>query len=174
MEHCKKSFEIDVPFLNHCPILFASAITGRNLEDLYKQAQKVQEQQHRRVTTGQLNKFIEKAMQRVHPPMIGGKRLKVFYLAQVGVNPPRFVLFVNKPELMSDFYKKYLINQFREEYGFSGAPISFFLKGRSVKGERDEAPSPVESQPVSSIVEEDLIFEENEEALAELDSSYFN
>lgn len=131
MEHCKKSFETDVAFLTHCPALFVSGKTGRNLNELFPVVQEVHAQQTRRITTGQLNKFLEKAMQKYHPPMIDGKRLKIFYMAQIDVRPPRFVLFVNKPELMVDTYKKYLLNQFREGYQFTGAPIEFILKGRA-------------------------------------------
>lgn len=154
MEHCRKSFEIDTPFLNHCPMLFVSALTGRNLDKLFATIQDVHIQQNRRITTGQLNKFVEKTVQKCHPPMLeGGKRLRIFYLAQVDVQPPRFVLFVNNPNLMSDTYKKYLINQFRKTYGFLGAPIQFFLKGRSAQ-ERTVVPA------ATLELEEELLFEE--------------
>ena len=177
MEHCRKSFEIDTPFLNHCPMLFVSGLTGRNLDTLFKTVKEVHEQQNRRITTGQLNKFVEKATQKYHPPMLdGGKRLRIFYLAQVDVHPPRFILFVNKPSLMADSYKKYLINQFREAYGFLGSPIQFFLKGRSTKDKSDAAaPAPERSEPMSE--NEEFVFEQEEELseseLASLDPSYF-
>jgi GTPase len=160
MEHCRKSFEIDTPFLNHCPLLFVSGKTGRNLDGLFKAVKEVHEQQNRRITTGQLNKFVEKAVQKYHPPMLdGGKRLRIFYLAQVDVQPPRFVLFVNNPKLMSDTYKKYLIHQFRDTYGFLGSPIQFFLKGRNTtKEEKPQADTP--ASPLESVVEEEFIFEE--------------
>jgi GTP-binding protein len=177
MEHCRKSFEIDTPFLNHCPILFVSGLTGRNLDQLFKAAKEVHEQQNRRITTGQLNKFVEKAIQKYHPPMLeGGKRLKIFYLAQVDVQPPRFVLFVNNANLMSETYKKYLINQFRETYGFLGSPIQFFLKGRAVKAEKSEEAAPAPASTLEPLDNEELIFEEaelSEEEISKLDSSYF-
>ncbi len=183
MEHCRKSFEIDTPFLNHCPILFVSGLTGRNLDQLFKAVKEVHEQQSRRITTGQLNKFVEKAIQKCHPPMLdGGKRLKIFYLAQVDVQPPRFVLFVNNPNLMSDTYKKYLINQFRETYGFLGSPLQFFLKGRNAKGDKGEQSAPPDARALEPLDDnEELIFEgeepiENElseEELSKLDPSYF-
>ncbi len=177
MEHCRKSFEIDTPFLVHCPMLFVSGLSGRNLNQLFPAVKDVFEQQNRRVTTGQLNKFVEKVVQKYHPPMLeGGKRLRIFYFAQVDVQPPRFVLFVNNPQLMADTYKKYLINQFRETYGFLGAPIQFFLKGRNTKKE-DKAPeaAPI---PMSEPQEElgEFVFEDEELSEAELnnlDPSYF-
>ncbi len=174
MEHCRKSFEIDTPFLNHCPILFVSGITGRNLEGLFQTVKEVHEQQNRRITTGQLNKFVEKAIQKYHPPMLDGKRLRIFYLAQVDVQPPRFVLFVNNPKLMVETYKKYLIHQFRETYGFLGAPIKFFLKGRNTKEENPQASAPAPQSELLSDNEE-FVFEEDvsEEELKNLDPSYF-
>ncbi len=178
MEHCRKSFEIDVPFLNHCPMLFVSGLTGRNLDTLFKSVKEVYEQQNRRITTGQLNKFVEKVIQKYHPPMLeGGKRLRIYYLAQVDVQPPRFVLFVNNPQLMLDTYKKYLINQFRETYGFLGAPIQFFLKGRNAKEDKNAEPvaavRPQCSEPLEEL--EEFVFEEelSEEELKSLDPSYF-
>lgn len=176
MEHCRKSFEIDTPFLNHCPMLFVSGLTGRNLDTLFKTVKEVHEQQNRRITTGQLNKFIEKAVQKYHPPMLdGGKRLRIFYLAQVDVHPPRFILFVNKPNLMADTYKKYLINQFREAYGFLGSPIQFFLKGRSSK-DKSESKSSAPERPEPMSENEEFVFEQeelSEAEIAKLDPSYF-
>jgi len=162
MEHCRKSFEIDTPFLTHCPLLFVSGKTGRNLDELFKTCHEVYEQQNRRITTGQLNKFVEKAIQKYHPPMLEGRRLRIYYLAQVDVQPPRFVLFVNHPKLMAETYKKYLIHQFREAYGFLGAPIQFFLKGRAVKEERPENSTAKEEE-----LESFDLFASPEEALIE-------
>lgn len=130
MEHCLEGIEQEVPFLLHCPKLFMSALSGRNVEKIFPLIQEVSAASKMRVTTGQLNKFIGRAMQRVHPPMIKGKRLRIYYLAQVGITPPTFVLFVNYPDLMQDSYQKYLINQFRENFPFQGVPLVFRLKKR--------------------------------------------
>lgn len=139
MEHCMQGIQKMASFLTHCPTLFVSAQTGRNLGDLFKHVKSVHEQWHRRITTGQLNRFMERTVQKYHPPMIQGKRLRIFYLAQVDTRPPGFVLFVNDPDRMCETYKKYLINQFREEYQFTGVPIVFSLKGRKTREERAEA-----------------------------------
>ncbi len=107
---------------------------------------------------------------------------RIFYLAQVDVQPPRFVLFVNKTHLMADTYKKYLINQFREAYGFLGSPIQFFLKGRSPKEDKSERSAPAPDSPLESLAEnEELVFETpdihedelSEEEISKLDPSYF-
>lgn len=133
MEHVLQGVEEEVPFLKHCPKLFISAKTGRNLDRIFPLIEEVRQYSIKRITTHQLNKFISLALQKNHPPMIGGKRLRIYYMAQVDINPPKFVLFVNYPNLMIDSYKKYLYNQFREAYSFAGVPIRIFLKGKEKK-----------------------------------------
>lgn len=135
MEHCMKGIEEEVPFLSHCPKIFMSAKTGRNVDNIFDLAAQVYADGQKRITTGQLNKFIANCMQRNHPPMIGGKRLRIYYMAQVGVQPPKFVVFVNFPNLMTDSYKKYIYNQFREAYAFTGLPIEIYLRGKKKRAE---------------------------------------
>ena len=170
MEHCLKGIEQEVPFLLHCPKVFISALSGRNVDKLFPLIQEVKEAFQLRVTTGQLNKFLTSSMQKCHPPMIQGKRLRIYYMAQVNTRPPTFVLFVNYPNLMLDTYKKYLLNQFREYYHFTGVPIVFYLKGKKRRdfieeqeGSKPEAraqkPKPIFHDYSS---EEELIFEDDE------------
>jgi GTP-binding protein len=130
MEHCELSLQDEASFLNHCPKLFISAEKGRNLQKLFPLIEEVRVCQSQRVTTGQLNKFVEKAIQAYHPAMLQGKRLRIYYMAQVEVNPPTFILFVNYPKLMQETYKRYLMHAFRETYKFTGNPLRFFLKAR--------------------------------------------
>lgn len=138
MEHCLRGLHEQAVFLSYCPTLFISASTGRNLDKLFGHIQEVQAALHTRITTGQLNRFIEKTVQKYHPPMLQGRRLRILYMAQIDITPPRFVLFVNKAELMTDTYKKYMINQLRTSYNFTGAPIVFLLKGRHDKEESSQ------------------------------------
>lgn len=128
MEHCRKRVRDESAFLNHCPIHFVSAKTGRNIDDLFASAKEVAEQLKTRVNTGPLNSLMEKAQQRVSPPMIRGKRLRIYYLAQVGVSPPRFVLFINHEDRMTESYRRYLYNALRKEHPFTGCPLEFSLK----------------------------------------------
>lgn len=140
MEHCLRALQESVPFLQHCPALFISAKTGRNVEKLLPEAKRVYEGAKLRIPTPQLNSFIEAALQRNHPPMIQGKRLRIYYMTQIGIEPPEFILFVNYPNLMLETYQKYLYNQFREKFGFSGVPIVLRLKGkRRAEGEAGAA-----------------------------------
>lgn len=134
MEHCLQSLKIDASFLAHCPVLFISAQTGKHIEKLAPAILEVRRHQTERVTTGQLNKFIERAVQTYHPPMIQGKRLRIYYMTHIETQPPTFVLFVNYPKLMLETYKRYLISKFREEYRFTGNPIEFVLRHRARAG----------------------------------------
>lgn len=138
MEHCLKSIEEEVSFLKHCPKLFMSAKTGRNIDKLFSIILQVHEDSQKRISTHQLNKFVANALQRNHPPMIMGKRLRIYYMAQVAIKPPKFILFVNYPNLMTETYKKYLYNQFRDAYGFTGVPINIHLKGKQKAKEKGE------------------------------------
>lgn len=152
MEHCIKEVEDTVPFLKHCPKLFISATTGRNVEKIFPLVQEVYESSQMRIPTHQLNKFIGLAMQKNHPPMVMGKRLRIYYMAQVSIQPPRFIMFVNHPHLMAETYKKYLYNQFRETYGFTGVPILMHLKGKERKTDegREETHEDVEEEILPS------------------------
>lgn len=137
MEHALRGVREEIPFLNHCPTLFISATQERNLEKIFPQIKEVYAERLKRITTGGLNKFIERCLQKYHPPLIIGKRLRIYYMTQVETNPPKFVLFVNNPTLMTETYKKYLLNNFREVYGFSGCPLILELRGK-------EPPAPAE------------------------------
>ncbi|PJD96275.1 MAG: ribosome biogenesis GTPase Der [Parachlamydia sp.] len=157
MEHAIKGIESEASFLNHCPKIFMSAKTGRNVEKIFEEIQAVYENSQKRITTHQLNKFIEAAMQRNHPPMLMGKRLRIYYMAQVDIDPPKFIVFVNQPQLMVESYKKYLYNQFREAYGFTGVPIIMHLKGKDKsRQEKAEGAGTAHPPKIKTSTPEDL------------------
>ena len=133
MEHCALSLRKEAPFTQQVPLLFVSAQTGRNVEKIFDEVGRVYEKLHYRITTGELNRFVEKAIQRYHPPMIQGKRLRIYYLTQKSVAPIEFILFVNKKELMTATYEKYLLKSLRESFGFTGCPIRFKLQGKKLQ-----------------------------------------
>ena len=143
MEHAMRGVRETAPFLAHCPTLFISASKGRNVEKILPQVKEINALRHQRIGTGALNKFVESCLQKYHPPLITGKRLRIYYLTQVEINPPRFVLFVNKPDLMTEPYKKYLINQLRESFPFSGCPLLFDLRGKAVSPNTGESHPPI-------------------------------
>ena len=87
--------------------------------------------------------------------MIMGRRLRIYYLTQVGVNPPRFVLFVNKPDLMLETYKKYLINNLREAFPFSGCPLIFDLRGKGPSKRTGSTPQVEEGEEEVALIHND-------------------
>ncbi len=137
MEHYKKALYQEVSFLEHFPLLFLSAKTGKNLEKVFPLLLKVYENCMREIPTPQLNKFIEKSMQRTHPPMIRGKRLRIYYMTQIKKAPPTFALFINYPDLITGAYKRYLLNQFRKTYDFEGVPTPFILKPKKKENKKE-------------------------------------
>lgn len=140
MEHCLQSVETEVPFLKHCPKVFMSAKTGRNVDKVLNLIPEVYQNLKQRISTPQLNKFLELAMQANHPPMLMGKRLRIYYMAQVDIQPPKFILFVNYNNLMMETYRKYLYNRFRESFPFTGVPLLFHLKGKNKRDKPSTAP----------------------------------
>ncbi|HSX38068.1 MAG TPA: ribosome biogenesis GTPase Der [Chlamydiales bacterium] len=135
MEHALRSIRESAPFLKHCPALFIEALTKRNVHQILPMVKKVAQQRFLRLPTGSLNKFIESCLQKYHPPLIWGKRLRLYYLTQAEINPPKFILFVNKPDLMTNSYKKFIINQLRKAFPFTGCPLFFELRGKKARSE---------------------------------------
>lgn len=133
MEHCLQALKQDAPFLKDCPQLFISASSGRNLEKIYPMITSLFEEYNKRVSTGQLNKFLERTMQLNHPPMINGKRLRVYFMTQAQTAPPTFVMFINYKNLVCRSYMRYLLNQFRKEFGFAGVPFKINLRQKKIQ-----------------------------------------
>ena len=133
MEHFMKDLKEKNAFLKEYPTLFISAKKGRNTNQIFSQVEMIKSNLEKRISTGELNQFMQKCLQKYHPPMIQGRRLRIYYLTQVKIVPPRFVLFVNQPSLMQKTYQKYLISRFREAFSFLGAPLFFEIKGKKVR-----------------------------------------
>ncbi len=130
MEHFIKDLQEKNSFLKEYPLLFISAKEGRNTNQIFPQVEIIKNNLKKRISTGELNQFMQKCLQKYHPPMIQGRRLRIYYLTQVKIEPPRFVLFVNHPSLMQKTYQKYLVSQFREAFSFLGVPLFFETKGK--------------------------------------------
>jgi len=130
MEHCRQALIQNFPFLSSYPSLFISAQDKKNLNQIFKTIEKVYQDYNRQIATPALNDFIEQAMKRNAPPMIGGKRLKIYYAVQTKNAPPRLVFFVNHPQRITTFYKKYLLNEFRKKFGLQGCPVDMVFKGK--------------------------------------------
>lgn len=120
-------------FMPYADIMFVSAVTGQRLIKLYDEIDKVRQNQNLRIPTGVLNEILTEATAMHEPPQDKGKRLRLFYVTQVGVNPPTFVIFVNDRELFHFSYQRYIENRFREAFGFAGTPVHFMIRERKDK-----------------------------------------
>lgn len=121
----------DLKFVDYAPVIFVSAVTGQRLQTVWDMVDTVCGQATRRVPTGVLNDVLGDAQISLQPPMTGGRRLRIFYTTQQGVQPPTFIMFVNDIELMHFAYERYLENQIRKAFDFTGTPIRFLLRQRS-------------------------------------------
>ncbi|WP_333792087.1 ribosome biogenesis GTPase Der [Muricomes intestini] len=120
-------------YLSYAEILFVSAFTGQRLSKLYERIDIIIENQTLRVATGVLNEIMSEAVAMQQPPSDKGKRLKLYYITQVSVKPPTFVIFVNDKTLMHFSYTRYLENKIREAFGFRGTSLKFFIRERKEK-----------------------------------------
>lgn len=120
-------------FMPYAEILFISALTGQRLDKLFATINIVSENHAMRVGTGVLNEIMAEAVALQQPPSDKGKRLKLYYITQVAVKPPTFVIFVNSKELMHFSYTRYIENQIRETFGFKGTPLRFIIRERNEK-----------------------------------------
>ncbi len=117
-------------FMPYAEIMFISAKTGQRLPKLYEMIDMVMENHALRVATGVLNEIMMEAVAMQQPPTDKGKRLKLFYITQVAVKPPTFVIFVNDKELMHFSYTRYIENRIRDAFGFRGTPLHFIIRER--------------------------------------------
>jgi len=120
-------------YMTYAPIVFISAITGQRINKLFETIDMVVESQALRIPTGVINEVLYDAMAMNQPPSDKGKRLKIFYMTQVSVKPPTFVLFINDKELTHFSYTRYIENQIREAFGFKGTPIRLINRERKEK-----------------------------------------
>src|SRR5947207_8604253 len=126
-------------FLNYAPVLVASALTGENVDKLFALIEKIRRAEHERIGTGVLNRLLRSAFAANPPPMISGRRLKLFYAAQASgnseapVEPPEFILVVNDPRLLSETYLRYLEARIRKAQPYPGLPIILTCRPRQEK-----------------------------------------
>jgi len=145
MEHCFKGLEEEISFIAKCPKVIISAKTGRNLDKIFGLVDTQLERYSARIGTGQLNKFLIAAMQNYHPPAIGGKRLRIYYMTQVAKSPPEFVLFINHPKLLAPSYKRYLINTIKDTFDLHGVPLTFTLRKKEPPKRKGRTPTSTSS-----------------------------
>ena len=131
LEKFRKKVLDDLKFMDYAPVLFISALTGQRVNTVLDAVDQAYAQTSKRIPTGLLNDVLGDAQIALQPPMTGGRRLKVYYGTQISACPPTFALFVNDEALMHFAYQRYLDNQLRKAFGFSGTPIRFALRERA-------------------------------------------
>ena len=128
MDRMREDIRRDLSYMPYAPILFISALTGQRVNRLFELINYVNDQAAVRITTGMLNSVLADAQTRVQPPTDKGRRLKIYYMTQVGVKPPHFVIFCNDKKLFHFSYQRYLENQIRSVFGLEGTPIHITIR----------------------------------------------
>jgi len=134
MDRMREDIRRDLSYMTYAPVLFISALTGQRVPRLFELINYVADQAAMRITTGTLNNVLADATARVQPPTDKGKRLKVYYMTQIGVKPPHFVIFCNDAQLFHFSYRRYLENQIRNTFGLEGTPVKLTIRQ---KGDQD-------------------------------------
>jgi len=128
--------EDQAKFLSFAPAMTISALNGQRVSKIFKLVEEVYDQYVHRISTGQLNKIMEKAIEKNSPSLHRGQRIKFYYAAQISTRPPTIVCFVNYPQAVHFSYKRYLLNQLREESGLDKTPIRMIFRQREGKHAR--------------------------------------
>lgn len=133
MDKMRAEVQRGLSYMTYAPVLFISALTGQRVEKLFELINYVNDQSAMRITTGMLNNVLADATARVQPPTDKGRRLKIYYMTQIGVRPPSFVAFCNDAQLFHFSYQRYLENQIRNIFGLEGTPIKLIVRQRGDK-----------------------------------------
>ena len=126
LENCKTALH----FAPWVPVLPVSALTGQGVETLMQHARRASEQFHKRVGTGELNRFMEQVLAKHAPPTHGGRAPRIYYITQVSSAPPIFVGISNAPEYITQGYTRYVANQIRKNFGFDSTPLVVKFRNR--------------------------------------------
>lgn len=130
MNEFKKNLQHELSFMSYAPYLFISAKTGQRVHKVLEMAKMCYDNYNKRVKTGVLNDVISRAVTMQEPPIVGITRMKIYYATQTGVKPPTFIFFVNNPEALHFSYARYLENQLRDSFDFSGTGIKMEFRER--------------------------------------------
>ncbi len=135
MQRMEEEVRRGLSYMTYAPVLFLSALTGQRVDKLFGLIDSVVSQAALRIPTGMLNQVLNDAQARVQPPTDRGKRLKIYYMTQIGVKPPHFVIFCNDAKLFHFSYQRYLENQIRGTFGLTGTPVRITIRQ---KGDKEE------------------------------------
>ncbi len=133
MQRMEEDIRRDLSYMTYAPALFISALTGQRVDKLFGLIDNVVNQAAMRIPTGVLNQVLNDAQARVQPPTDKGKRLKIYYMTQIGVKPPHFIIFCNDAKLFHFSYQRYLENQVRATFGLTGTPVRITIRQKGDK-----------------------------------------
>ena len=133
MQRMEEDIRRDLSYMPYAPVVFISALTGPRVNRLFSLIDNVVNQAAMRIPTGVLNQVLGDAQARVQPPTDKGKRLKIYYMTQIGVKPPHFVIFCNDAKLFHFSYQRYLENQIRATFGLTGTPVRITIRQKGDK-----------------------------------------
>ncbi len=133
MDRMREEVRRDLSYMTYAPVVFISALTGQRVDRLFELINYVNDQAAMRITTGMLNSVLADATARVQPPTDKGRRLKIYYMTQIGVKPPHFVCFCNDAKLFHFSYQRYLENQIRNTFGLEGTPVRLTIRQKGDK-----------------------------------------
>lgn len=129
-----KEIRYELAFIKNSPLILTSALTGYNINKIIFKIKEVAFQYSKKIPTSVLNTFIGRIVSKNPPKFVRGNTLKISYITQVGIKPPKFLLFVNNPKLMYNSYHRYLENEIYESFGFKGSPIIINLAKKDKRG----------------------------------------
>lgn len=120
----------ELPFVQYSPAMFVSALTGQRIQNILQKIIEVEEESQKRIPTAELNRFLERTVQKFPPSHSSGKHSKIYFCTQVKTHPPTFVYFCNDKKLITESYRRYIHNQMRETFKFEGATLRIFFRGK--------------------------------------------
>lgn len=129
----KQDVEEKFKFLHKPPVIFTSAVTGKNIYKIFTAVQQLYKEYQKRIPTPELNDLLQYAQDRHQAPVIRNTRIKFYFMSQVASKPPEFVIFVNYPDAVHFSYKRFLVNLIRENYGFKGIPLKVFYRPKKTR-----------------------------------------
>jgi GTPase len=130
MENYKKTLQYNLSFIDYAPYIFISAKTGQRVHKVLEVAKECYNNYSKRISTGLLNEVINKAVLMKEPPVVGAKRLKIYYATQVDAKPPLFIFFINDYQTVHFSYERYLVNQLRDNFDFKGTGLKIQFRER--------------------------------------------
>ena len=134
--------EEKLQFMHKPPLIFISALNGKNVFKIFDAAEKLMVEYNKRIPTAKVNEILELALSRHQPPVVHNRRLKFYYMTQVSARPPHFVTFVNYPDAVHFSYSRFIVNILREKFGFEGVPVNLSIRKRKSSSEGEVRPRP--------------------------------